>query len=566
MVFSRTAFCSSHSGGNLLVRCIFRFFVGKFIMETQSGNQDEEVSFLWSSLKRVLWKNSHLLKEGQQNHPFDFFFDILKKNSVPVESNEVQLSIVDSYKKAFSAIKGVALEWQNYFLHKKRNDEVSETLKDTLAVFATADIRKFVVHKILYCRVADYRKIMEIYKIDIVLFASLLTRLASKGDISFPLKKCFLTDPSYFFENLKQYHPKLLQTKFFPQNCRFQSGRFFDFRFQGEYLLLETQPEDYNNIDCVCDIFNEIPRLKAIRKDQQLSALDWWTEGTGANLVFSSILAEERELSPYEMREKVFHLTKECTQFKPTLAFTIFREFRAHRVLDFSAGWGDRLIAALAAGVDSYVGVDPNFELEPGHSAIIKQFSVKKNQAQIIYQPFQSCEDDRITNPPLPFDLVFTSPPFFDFEIYTKQPTQSAIHFPELTDWLVEFLFVSLRKAWEVLAEGGHLALHLTDVYKTHVCEPTNLWMQIYLPFSNYCGIFGTQGSSKKVFPIWVWKKQRPKIPKEEEAANQRKEQAAQYLKDFFPEISERVEMKMGKKRTEESDNTHASKKLKIGL
>ena len=41
-------------------------------------------------------------------------------------------------------------------------------------------------------------------------------------------------------------------------------------------------------------------------------------------------------------------LAKECTQFKPSLALTVLQLLRAKRVLDFSAGWGDRLLGAIA--------------------------------------------------------------------------------------------------------------------------------------------------------------------------------------------------------------------------
>ena len=58
-------------------------------------------------------------------------------------------------------------------------------------------------------------------------------------------------------------------------------------------------------------------------------------------------------LSPHALREAVYHVHgKEATGFKQSLALSVLRLLRARRVLDISAGWGDRLVAAIAVGVE----------------------------------------------------------------------------------------------------------------------------------------------------------------------------------------------------------------------
>ena len=72
------------------------------------------------------------------------------------------------------------------------------------------------------------------------------------------------------------------------------------------------------------------------------------------------------------------------------------------------------------------------------------------------------------------FDLVFTSPPFFDFEVYTDLPGQSIQGANnKLQTWLVNFLFVALSKAWDRLEPGGHIAIHITDVMSAKVRRHT---------------------------------------------------------------------------------------------
>jgi len=49
-----------------------------------------------------------------------------------------------------------------------------------------------------------------------------------------------------------------------------------------------------------------------------------------------------------------------CSQFKPNVAKAIYDMFKAETILDFSAGWGDRLAGFYASDYGKhYVGIDP---------------------------------------------------------------------------------------------------------------------------------------------------------------------------------------------------------------
>ena len=76
---------------------------------------------------------------------------------------------------------------------------------------------------------------------------------------------------------------------------------------------------------------------------------------------------------------------------------------------------------------------------------------------EVIYEPFEKA----VLPAGITFDLIFTSPPFFDFEIYSNTPGQAVISYPRIDDWLVRFLFYSLRKSWAVLEVGGNMVIHI---------------------------------------------------------------------------------------------------------
>jgi len=61
-----------------------------------------------------------------------------------------------------------------------------------------------------------------------------------------------------------------------------------------------------------------------------------------------------------------------CSSFDPAIALHIFRKFESKRILDFCAGWGDRLIAAIAHNA-SYTGIDINGDLFKGYKDCIDQ-------------------------------------------------------------------------------------------------------------------------------------------------------------------------------------------------
>ncbi len=72
-------------------------------------------------------------------------------------------------------------------------------------------------------------------------------------------------------------------------------------------------------------------------------------------------------------------------------------------------------------------------------------------------------EDIMPTLPSNSYDLIFTSPPFFNVERYSRQPSQSYIRYPSYAMWLEKFLFVVLRESARVMKEDGHIVINLKD-------------------------------------------------------------------------------------------------------
>ncbi len=211
--------------------------------------------------------------------------------------------------------------------------------------------------------------------------------------------------------------------------------------------------------------------------------------------------------------------------FKPTVAKCLYRLFDAESVYDPSMGWGDRLLAFLATPhTKRYVGFDPNEKLHKGYKEQLELYGkalepiygiekkVEMNASGAEVADFSKYENQ--------FDLVFTSPPYFDTEKYSDDESQSYLLYPKLDLWLEKFLFKMLSGAWTVLKDGGVLAMNIHDIRKgssfDRICDPMNDFIST-LPGASFIGGMGMQISQMantkadyslvQTEPIWIWGK-----------------------------------------------------------
>jgi len=147
-----------------------------------------------------------------------------------------------------------------------------------------------------------------------------------------------------------------------------------------------------------------------------------------------------------------------CSQFRPSAARTLYEHFGANRILDCSAGWGDRCVAAIDK--EQYLGVDPSPKLVPLYEKMLYTYRrVIQGTVEIIHEPFEDAEI-----PYKDFDMVFTSPPYFNKEKYDDSETQSWKRYSTKDRWLTGFMYPLIEKCHEALKDGGIMALNIANV------------------------------------------------------------------------------------------------------
>ena len=183
-----------------------------------------------------------------------------------------------------------------------------------------------------------------------------------------------------------------------------------------------------------------------------------------------------------------------CAQFKPNVSKVIYDKLNSKNVLDFSAGWGDRL-AGFYAGETSeyYLGIDPRKENHP----IYEEQSEFYDKHRSMFEPnktsefiCQPAEDVDFMGYKDKFDTVFTSPPYFNVERYSYDDTQSWVKYKEIDEWNENFLQKTLKNLWCSIKSGGYLLVNISDVYSNSKWSTERGWLEICNPMNDFLSTF----------------------------------------------------------------------------
>ncbi len=181
---------------------------------------------------------------------------------------------------------------------------------------------------------------------------------------------------------------------------------------------------------------------------------------------------EHHKITASDMRSLLrrYSGTQAVSNFRPTAAALIYDKFldktspllgtKAGVTWDMSCGYGGRLLGAIAADVN-YIGTDPCTETYEGLQQIKEEWGslnrtieIHQEGSETFWPPY--CE----------VDLCFTSPPYFDWEKYSEEDTQSYKKYPTTKEWLDGFLLNTIDRCHYGLKPGGILALNVANTLR----------------------------------------------------------------------------------------------------
>lgn len=201
---------------------------------------------------------------------------------------------------------------------------------------------------------------------------------------------------------------------------------------------------------------------------------------------------------------------KIATTFMPVYAKALYEYFGLPKiVLDPCSGWGDRMLGAEVAGIKKYIGFDPNTSLRPGYADIMKlcghqptelatDYIGFSNSYEIHSTPFEigatALEDNSV-------DFIFTSPPFFDYEIYTDTN-------PKYRDWIKGFYVPLFKQCSRIVKPNCYVCIYLNDTSAGEIerfireSVPTMTRLVLQERHVGFCGLWS--GIIRK---MWLFKK-----------------------------------------------------------
>lgn len=282
--------------------------------------------------------------------------------------------------------------------------------------------------------------------------------------------------------------------------------RNIKWKFQGKTVAFVVSKAAYEKVNRLVDYFSEEARMNAKRKGHP-SPWEFYQKNRESVEVKARELQAsdtENKLFTHWLREAIYFMVPECTTFKISVTKAFFKYVQSKVVLDPSAGWGDRLLGAAAAGVEVYHGIDPNQNLRSCYDEMIQFVTLRNPKLRYHVQI-----DDflKVEIKPESYDTVFTSPPYYDYEIYSEDIKQSIQGRPTLARWMNDFFYPYLKKAWNALVKGGYFAIYINDTKNNKYVLDMYQFINETL-HGNYLGIIGiTDDKMEYGYPIWIWRK-----------------------------------------------------------
>ena len=377
---------------------------------------------------------------------------------------------------------------------------------------------------------------------DVNKVASIILKEIRANKLPFPLMRYTMTEKDVYdkVQILKDYIPLWIDRSH--NELKSHDGKWWlPSLFRGKGRQLIYRKDDWWLIDVVVDYFTEYERVKA-KKIYASSLHDNWNDDECLKKMIVSC-RKDGVVNCKTLRDSLFYIGRELAVFRVTrckglLQACLFddfdgvtlEEFKRKRWIDMSAGWGDRLFTACSLDMD-YVGFDPNEALRPGYYEMIGMLGDPEKQ-KVFDLPFEQSSDIIQNEIDVygKFDIALCSPPFWTIEQYNGN-NQSIDTYKTLDEWIVKFLFKSIKLLWDALDENGILCMNLANIRDCDMVGPMQLYIEEFLEGATWEGIltFSGRGTQDAPGAAYCWKKtSNPKLwnPKIERS-----------LKEQFPKL-----------------------------
>jgi 16S rRNA G966 N2-methylase RsmD len=186
--------------------------------------------------------------------------------------------------------------------------------------------------------------------------------------------------------------------------------------------------------------------------------------------------------------------------FKSITAKYIYNKFNAKSVLDFSAGWGGRMLGAMALGI-KYTGLDTNLKLKEGYDNMLKDLGYDKNEKyKMIYKSCLDVSYKKLKRQ-LDYDLILTSPPYENMEIYEGNE-----FYKSEESFYNDFLIPTMKRSYRYLKDGGAMCINISPAMYKKLLKYKYKSCDLQIDYKQKKGNRSEKGNQKSDY-IYVWTK-----------------------------------------------------------
>lgn len=169
---------------------------------------------------------------------------------------------------------------------------------------------------------------------------------------------------------------------------------------------------------------------------------------------------------------------KQVSGFMPCVAKAIYHKYcdDDSRVFDFCAGYGGRLFGAIACNkVKSYTCSEVNFKTYSNlhdlyrtlrlFADIDKEVNIFNQDSILAMKQFADKS----------FDFCFTSPPYYDAEVYEDGSGQSISKYGSYSQWFNNYLIEAIREAMRI---SGKVAINIANTGGYMIADDLEKWLK----------------------------------------------------------------------------------------
>lgn len=230
--------------------------------------------------------------------------------------------------------------------------------------------------------------------------------------------------------------------------------------------------DNYKNIsvDCINDTIQHntsglqlceyfFPNMYSCkRKGFDKSPIEYWEEDAFLMNFVKNRLKYADRITDASMRTGI-KLSKICvSNFKPAVIDFLCKKYAVNKnVLDYSCGFGSRMLGVMSLGLN-YYGYEPSLKTYENLNRF-GSFLSTRTGSKFFIKPEGSEHSVFKENF---FGFAFSSPPYFDFEKYSEDPDQSIKRYQGYEEWMYKFWKRVMENCYKSLIPEGYFGVCLS--------------------------------------------------------------------------------------------------------